>query len=303
VLGTDTVDRVNAHWEHGVGSDLLWQSPEEVRRRVRDYVERSALDFVKYAASAHGNALITFSEPVQRAIVEEGHRAGMTVQAHTTSVESLRMEIEAGADLLQHGDITGLEPMPDETLKTIVERRLPVAALLFTRRYHDWMAEHGSARLRNLYNANMDQNDRRLIEAGARLMLTTDGFMSGQRIENHPAFRPLRGAPDRPTKLGESHVLWLQGAIERGMAPMEALLSATRYIAEAYHVADELGTLEPGKHADLVVLDADPLADVENYRRVVAVMKDGAIVDRAALPIRRVLTEPAPASQSAPSRS
>ncbi len=64
------------------------------------------------------------------------------------------------------------------------------------------------------------------------------------------------------------------------MAPMDALCSTTRNIAEAYGKDDDLGTVEPGKVADLVVLDADPLASAEAYGRVALVVKEGARVDR-----------------------
>lgn len=292
MFGTDTVERINEQWEQGVGPDLMWLTPEGVRERVRAYLERSGVDLVKYAASGHKDMqFITFSEPAQRAIVDEGHRAGLTVQAHSTSPESLRMQIEAGADLLQHGDVTGKEPMPEATLKSIVERRLPVAALVCTERYMTWVREHGPELLK-LVHVVKDDNDRRLIEAGARLLLTTDAFAFGARKRNHPAMaRYMKGVVDSPVDLGESHFLWLQGVIERGMAPMEALLSATRYIAEAYGKADELGTVEPGKRADLLILEADPLQDVQNYRRIAAVMKDGVVVDRDVLPAERILTE------------
>jgi imidazolonepropionase-like amidohydrolase len=290
VFGTDVVERINAQWEQGTGPDLLWLTPEELRSRVREYIERSGIDFIKYAASGHKEMqFITFSEPAQQAIVEEGHRAGLTVQAHSTSPESLRMEIEAGADLLQHGDVTGKEPMPEATMKTIVEQGIPVAALICTDAYMTWVREDGPELLR-LVHETKDENDRRLIDAGARLLLTTDAFAFGPRMLSHPRMKHHAGVVDSPVQIGDSHFLWLQGAIERGMAPMEALLSGTRYIAEAYK-HDDLGSLEPGKRADLVVLDADPLADVRNYRRIAEVMKDGVLVDRAALPERRVLTE------------
>jgi imidazolonepropionase-like amidohydrolase len=301
LLGPDTVDRINRQWEQGTGAELLWLTPEEVRRRVRDYVERSGIDFVKYAACAHMGPLITFSAEAQQAIVEEGHRAGLTVQAHTISPESLRMEIDAGADLLQHGDVTGLEPMPEATLKTIADRGLPVAALCCTDRHLAWTQEHGHEWMRTYaHNKVKDDNDRRLIAAGARLLLTTEGYAAGPRLLRHPRFGPLvRGSVDSPNHLGESHVLWMQAAVERGMAPMEALLCATRYVAEAYGQGADLGSLVPGKRADLVILEADPLADVANYRRVAAVMKEGELVDREALPLRRVLTAPDTAAASA----
>jgi cytosine/adenosine deaminase-related metal-dependent hydrolase len=74
------------------------------------------------------------------------------------------------------------------------------------------------------------------------------------------------------------------------MDPMDALLAATRNIAQAYRKDDELGTIEPGKRADLLVLDGDPLTDVENYRRITQLVKDGAVVDRERLPEDPVLT-------------
>jgi imidazolonepropionase-like amidohydrolase len=80
--------------------------------------------------------------------------------------------------------------------------------------------------------------------------------------------------------------------VEKGMTPMQAIVSATRNIAAAYKKLDDLGTIERGKLADLLVVEADPLADVENLRKIVHVIKDGQIVDRDALPVRRVLTRP-----------
>ena len=181
LFGPDTVARINAEFEHGVGGELLCLTPDEVRARVRTYLETSDVDFVKYAASGHGAGLwhfITFSEPVQRAIVEEGHRAGLSVQAHTSTPESLRMEIEAGADLLQHGDETSTRPIPDETLKVIVDRQLPVAALVCTEKHVRWAQEQVGSERCELVTVK-DANDRLLIDAGARLLLTTDGLLLG----------------------------------------------------------------------------------------------------------------------------
>jgi len=290
-FGADTVERINSIWEQGVGPDLLWLTPKDVRIRVRQYIERSAIDLLKYAACSHNDALITFSEAAQRAIVEEGHRAGLTVQAHTYSVESLRMEIEAGADLLTHGNITGKIPIPDETLKIIVDQQLPVSAIVPTSRFLAWVQDHGPEWHRTIgFTETTDQNNRRLIEAGARLLLNVDGIILGPRLRKHPLFAGTASAVDYPQQLHDGHFLWLEAVIERGMAPMDALQCATRNIAEAYGHANELGTLEPGKHADLLILDGDPLADVRNYRRIVEIVKGGAVVDRHSLPTNRLLT-------------
>jgi len=105
---------------------------------------------------------------------------------------------------------------------------------------------------------------------------------------------------DRLTELGEGHFNWFKAMVEKGMTPMEAIVSATRNIAAAYHKLDQFGTLEAGKLADLVVLDANPLQDVNNIRKISMVMKDGQVVDRDKLPLKKMLSVPrgAPAKPS-----
>jgi imidazolonepropionase-like amidohydrolase len=65
-----------------------------------------------------------------------------------------------------------------------------------------------------------------------------------------------------------------------GMSPMQVLVAATRTAAEAMGRADQVGTIEAGKAADLLVLDADPTADVRNVQRIRLVMKGGAVWTR-----------------------
>jgi imidazolonepropionase-like amidohydrolase len=301
VMGPETVARINQQWEQGVGPDLMWLSAEGVRQRVRDYIERSSIDFIKYAGAEHIGPKIAFSDAAQRAIVEEAHRAGLTAQAHTYSVESLRMEVDAGCDLLQHPNLTGIEPIPDDLMKTIVDRQIPCAAMIWTKAFTEFFSKHGAAAMAALDAADIgespliaatEKNNQGMIDSGARLMLTTDAFYHSPRHLNHPWLGYLMGdAVDPIQSMGETHFGWLKAVTERGMAPMEALLAATRNIAEAYGQSAELGTLEKGKRADLVILDADPLGDAENYRRINTVMKDGAVVPRDELPTHPVLSE------------
>jgi len=62
---------------------------------------------------------------------------------------------------------------------------------------------------------------------------------------------------------------------QKGMPGMDIILAATRNVAAAYHKLDQLGTLEKGKVADLVILDASPLEDINNLQKIVMVMKEG----------------------------
>jgi imidazolonepropionase-like amidohydrolase len=80
--------------------------------------------------------------------------------------------------------------------------------------------------------------------------------------------------------------------VEVGMSPMDALVAATRNGAVAAGALSEYGTVETGKSADLLLLDADPLDDITNVRRMSMVMARGDVVDTAALPRNPVYHQP-----------
>ena len=292
ILSKREADAIDARWEQGVGPELLWMTPAQVRERVRSYIANGQQSFLKYAASGHAAShfnYITFSAEVQHAIVEEGHSAGLTVQAHTTSPESLRMEIEAGADLLQHPDLSGLAPIPEEILALIAKRQLPCAALFTTNRFLAWSAAHTPEPYRSYYRIKHD-NQLRLVAAGARLLLTSDSGLCPACAKEDPLLGPYVSADDTPLALGEAHLRWLEAAAELGMKPMDILLAATRNVARAYRVDQHLGTLEKGKIADLLVLDGNPLDNVSHYRGIRSIIKAGRLIDRDALPSVSVLT-------------
>ncbi len=82
----------------------------------------------------------------------------------------------------------------------------------------------------------------------------------------------------------------IEGLVELGMTPSQAIVAGTRNGASAARMLKDLGTIESGKIADLVVLSADPLADIKNLRKVSMVLKDGRVVDLTRLPEVRVLS-------------
>lgn len=288
-----TKERINKIWEIGCGTNLISMTVDQIGQAVANYIDSTGVDFIKYAASDHrAEGFLLFSEKAQQKIVETCHAKGRLVQAHTTTVESLRMEVEAGNDLLQHPDITGGTEIPDALMREIVDRQLPCMALFVTQRYLDWLSREKPEMA--VKRSTSDRNNRRFIDEGARVLLTTDAFAYGQRVKNHPGFRPgiLEDAvPDMPTQIGRGHFLWIQAAWERGMDPMEILRSASAYTAEAYGKGDLYGTVTPGKAADLVVLDGDPLTAPQNYGKIRDVITDGNTVDRDALGVNPLLAD------------
>lgn len=286
------VKRIDDLWERNTGPELMWLTPDSLRAEIRRYTAGPE-DFLKYAVSGHTQMeMLMFSPEQQRVIVEEGHRAGKVVQTHTTSVESLRQAIEAGVDLLQHCSITGLEPVPESTLQLLIARKVWCAVQPRTARYLE--VEIKSAQFpRRVHYAELlrtaDQNERRLVAAGAPLLLATDaGILDPDAWSVVPDDQKV----DNPTRLGPAHFTWFDAMAEKGLKPMDAILAATRNVAIAYHVIDDVGTLELGKRADLLLLEANPLADIRNVRKIGMVMKDGAVVDRGALPLHPILTAP-----------
>jgi imidazolonepropionase-like amidohydrolase len=296
--------RMNDLFESGGGPDLGWCAPDELYDRMRAYVAQG-VDFVKYGATGDGDpvnsalgqaAVLRFSPEQQRAIVHAAHDSAKTVQTHTTSAESLHIAVQVGNDMGQHASLTGSSRLYESTITLMRERHYscgtqwdPLTAdeQEFIRRGDSWHAQSPIAQSR----AYELENAVRLIEAGIPQLVSTDaGTIDPDVMEHFGSDAAPGGLGGAVSLLGEAEFLNMRGMRQRGMTPMQIVQAATQNIARAYKCDDELGTLEVGKAADVVVVDRDPLADPENLRRVSMVLKGGALVARENLPARPVLT-------------
>lgn len=291
--------RVNETWEQKTGRALLWLPPDSVRRAIRRYAS-TGVNFLKYGASGHVEMnFVSFSPAVQRVIVEEGHRAGLTVQTHTTSVESFDMAIEAGVDIVTHCGISGpVQHLPLEYVRKLADRGIACSVLPITQRRMDALEKETPDGALTPYMKVAKENHRRLIRAGATLLVSTDAGIDNPVLRSES---PTLAADtvDPRVKLGEGHFNALAALEEMGMAPMEILKSATSHVARAYKLDAEIGALEPGKAADMVVLDANPLESALNYRRIHAVIQAGEVVDRDALPAAPLISSMQPPKSEA----
>jgi hypothetical protein len=134
------------------------------------------------------------------------------------------------------------------------------------------------------------ENALRLIEAGVPQLMTTDAGTIDPDVAKDWGPDGMGGLGGGASGIGEDHFLNMRAMGQRGMTPMMIIQAATRNVAAAYKKLDEFGTLEEGKMADFVVLDANPLEDIENMRRINTVVKEGQVVDRDALPRNPILT-------------
>lgn len=288
------VKRVNSIWVENVGRHLMWLTPEQITHEVGLYLDKG-IDFVKYASNEHyPGAFLAFSPAQQAAIVERAHRAGTTAQAHTMSVEGLRIAIQAGCDLIQHANKTGPIVIPQATLDLLAKKQTGAVVFPHTEGGLEWLLENLPEGQKATWKAS-DVNARNFIRCGAKLLLANDGAIVPPEWSSDPQWgKSWVTAPleHNLSKLASGHFIWFKAMEEKGCPPMQMLRAATRNIAEAYGKEKDLGTLEAGKLADLLILERNPLDAAENYRSIHSVIKEGVVIDRDALPLNPIFTAP-----------
>ncbi len=228
-----------------------------------------------------------------RVIGEESHRQHLPFIVHATGLWEAKDAIRAGADVLVHSVFD--KPVDDEFLElarshhvvyiptlTVVEGYIEagkgtVDGHLYPLACADSVSRalvaSGSPRLQH---GKAWWTDTAAINATARQLAT--GEANAKRVQDAGITLAVGTDAGNPGTLhGPSIYRELQLTADAGLSPMEVLVAATRNGAKAMGREGQVGTVEAGKSADLVALDADPLADVRNYQRVRWVMKGGVL--------------------------
>jgi imidazolonepropionase-like amidohydrolase len=240
--------------------------PDEMRRCVRRQLRRGA-DYVKVMAGGARSVLRENPEPSQLtreemdALVDEAHRLGLRVAAHAEGLGAVRLAVEGGVDTVEHG--LSLHRAP-ELLDLMARRGTVLVPTLTT--FHDVGERFDSIFTPRLVEQAKRQREEAYLtllaarQAGVTLAM---GFDSG----------PPGG-----------DALELVRMVDGGLSPHEGITAATHGSARALGL-DYVGTIEPGKAADLLVLETDPLQDVKAFTRpeeISMVMSSGRVVFRAA---------------------
>ena len=253
--------------EHGVGT--LADGADECRKEARKRI-RKGVDVLKIMTT--GGVLSEKDAPDQsqftdaevRAFVEEAHRVGIPVASHAQGAPGIKTALENGVDTIEHGFYVDQECIDlfHETGGTFVPT-LSIMHRLVTEGDDHGVPEYGLRKARDAREAHFE-SVRRAYEADVPIATGTD-FLG-------PELVPHGG-----------NALELELLVEEvGMDESEVLQSATRVAARTVP-ADDVGTVEAGRRADLVALGADPLADISAVRDVETVYADGTPVDPARL--------------------
>lgn len=258
--------------------------PDDARKKVQTIVAGGA-DVIKLIDQDQ----MTLEEV--KAIVDEAHKLGKTVAAHAHRSEEIRQGLRAGVDCFEH---TGLATKPgyeEDVLQMIRERN----ATLY------WTPTVEGLYLYEETRNNPERIDDQRLKADLPPAMYKDVIASIKDVQRLDYFRLVpRRLPTLPNKfrqLRESGVTMLIGTdsgiplnfhfdstwrelkkwVDLGVPPMDAIRAATYWPAQLLKQPN-LGTIAPGKLADIIVVDGDPLTDMTALRHVVHVVKDGQVV-------------------------
>jgi imidazolonepropionase-like amidohydrolase len=239
--------------------------PDEIRRKVRELV-RAGADVIKIATS--GGVLSPTDKPQQpgfdveeiETIVAEARAAGLWVMSHAQSIDGIKNAVRAGVRSIEHGIY-----LDDEAIQLMLDRGAYLVPTLVAAVGVIRAAEAGAsipesavAKAREVIEAHRD-SFRRAAEAGVKVAMGTDA-----------------GVVPHGSNLEE-----LQLMADGGMSAEDVLVATTRTAAELMGLEQELGTIEPGKRADLVVVAGDPFDFRDLAGRIERVYQDGRLVVEA----------------------
>ena len=258
----DSVSPLGYRAPSGEDSGLPWgvaDGPEAMRAKVREMVGAGA-DVIKTATTggaSSGAGLgprdVLFERDELEALVDEAHKRGKRVMCHALGGEGLRMAIEVGVDSIEHGSYLDEDP---ELLPMMAEKGICFTPTFGVYTFH---ATRGTPHGRERATALREHHVRSLemaLETGVTVTAGTDegGWEHGNNAHE------------------------ISCLVEAGMTPMQAIVAATSDAADCVGQGQELGSIEAGKRADIILVDGNPLDDVTILERGAAVrfvMKDG----------------------------
>jgi imidazolonepropionase-like amidohydrolase len=244
--------------DNGHGRALAsYDGVDEVRRGARENLRRGANHvkiFVTGGVSSPGPTptASAYTREEIRAAVEEADRVGTYAAAHAHGGPGLQLAVREGVRTIEHGALAS-----NEDIALMIERGVWLICT-FAIFMHPTGIEQGDGH-RPVIMDKVRQARRIVAENFPRHLASGVRFACG--TDSMHGLMPFE----------------LQTLVGFGVSPANALLAATRWGAEACRIDDQVGAIEPGKRADLIAIDGDPLKDMAAMERVSLVMKDGVL--------------------------
>ena len=255
---------------HGDSEDFIAPDQElPLRPNIADTVDgvaRAVRHDIKYGADwiklmgTGGVADLTsnfkvqeLSEEQMAKAVEVAHRAGKRVMVHAEGTEGIKAAVRAGVDTIEHGTM-----LDDEGAALMAQKGIWLVPTLYT-------FQHGVE-----LGTSHGQDPISLAKTKEILAYQQPAFT--RALNAH--LKIAVGIDDEPRFLPKE----VEALVRGGMTPLQALQAATINGAELLKWSDRIGTIEPGKFADIIAVDGDPIQDINAIEKVVFVMKDGVTI-------------------------
>jgi len=251
---------------------------EEMRRSVRRLVHQGA-DFIKVMASGGGTAgtipgRASYSMEELQAAVTEARQFDRLTAAHCRAREAMERAVEAGIDMLEHAEFLD----PDNQMRfdpalarTMAERGTWICPTLQARTGYPQMAALYARAEAGTITTAEERTLKQMEERAEKPLDTVRGMLDCGLME-----QIVPGTDCGVSNLEFGHLDYdLMLLVWAGFSAGEALRAATKVSAEAIGIADRVGTIQPGKVADLAVFAGDPTADLAALSRVLAVFQGG----------------------------
>ncbi len=275
------------------------EGPEDAVQQVQRYIREYQVDTIKAILESGGDLHYPrMTLETYKALVDEAHRQGMKVYTHASQLSDVRDALAGGVDLIAHGFAEELTAQSD-IAQMIVQQKV------------SWLPDINNAESSvKIFDHPEIWEDPTLLKSvpavyiemahSPEVVARLEGRVERSRRSHQMRMRTVKVLYDMGANIlvgtdstGAPHRMFygwdihreLEHLVNAGMTPMDVIVAASRKAAEYLGQEKELGTVEAGKIADLLILSGNPLEDIRNSRTIEQVIYAGRLIDRDNLPM------------------